>query len=357
MENNIISRIDRAVADNIMDIQRSFPEDTGIVLDFIIFITRKLQTDIFGFTRFTLREFCRESGRNRQDLAVTYPAFEDGKKKPPMIQGHALKTVWDYALYTMLERNIIFSNRYEVTQNGSTIHMHSFPILKDLRMNFDRKGNELKVYDVRLSDELLSGFLSRYYTVNTEVYKRSGKGRGGNSRKKLLIYLSKIHHVLMSMNDQTEPLETIVPLDRLCYFADITDSKPSHRKQGLIRIMENLRNQGGYNFTFEFVKSFGTKLYGVKLSFPQLDKQCLLQEHYFFQHLSNGLKGIYTQSVLAHSSEASDTAPFQQWLSDNRLDVSKKADVLRKSYDRVFNKRISEAHAVNLIHAGQFLTV
>lgn len=357
MDNNLISRIDRAVADNIMDIQRSFPEDTGIVLDFIIFITRKIQTDIFGFTRFTLRDFCRESGRNRQDLSVTCPAFEDGKKKPPMIQGHPLMTVMDYALYTMLERNIIFSNRYEVTSNGANIHMHSFPILKDLKLNFDRRGNELKVYDVRLSDELLSGFLSRYYTVNTEVYKRSGKGRGGNSRKKLLIYLSKIHHVLMSMNDQTEPLETIVPLDRLCYFADITDSKPSHRKQGLIRILENLRTQGGYTFTFEFVKSFGTKLYGVKLSFPQLDKQRLLQEHYFFQHLSNNLKAIYKQNVPSDSSEVSDTAPFQQWLSDNRLDVSQKAEALRKSHYRVYNKRISEVQAVNLIHAGQFLSI
>lgn len=358
MDNNLlISRIDRAVADNIKDVQRSFPEDAGIVLDFIIFITRKLQTDLFGFTRFTLQQFCRESGRNRQDLAVTHPIFEDGRKKPPTIHGYPLKTVMDYVLYRMMERNIIFSNRYEVMENGTSIHMHSFPILKDLRLNFDRRGNELKVYDVRLSDELLSGFLSRYYTVNSEIYKRSGKGRGGDSRKKLLIYLSKIHHVLMSVNGQGEILETTVPLDRLCEFADITDSKPSHRKQGLTRILENLRLQGGFKFSFEFVRAFGTKHYGVKLTFPQLDKQRLLQEHYFFRHLTNGLKTIYKESESSKWLSINDSDPFQQWVSDNRLDIAQKARILCKSYHRVFNKKISEAQAINLIHAGQFLTV
>ncbi|MCT1526971.1 hypothetical protein ACS126_03150 [Sphingobacterium lactis] len=356
-DNLLISRIDRAVADNIKDVQRSFPEDAGIVLDFIIFITRKLQTDLFGFTRFTLQQFCRETGRNRQDLAVTHPLFEDGKKKPPTIQGYPLKTVMDYALYRMMERNIVFSNRYDIMENGTTIHMHSFPILKDLRLNFDRRGNELKVYDVRLSDELLSGFLSRYYTVNTEVYKRSGKGRGGDSRKKLLIYLSKIHHVLMSMNGPDEALETTVPIDRLCEFADVTDAKPSHRKQGLTRILENLRVQGGFLFSFEFVRAFGTRHYGVKLTFPHLDKQRLLQEHYFFRYLTNGLKAIFKESESSKWLLNSDSDPFQQWISDNRLDIQRKAEILCKSYHRVFNKKISQAQAINLIYAGQFLTV
>ncbi|WP_286850685.1 MULTISPECIES: hypothetical protein [Sphingobacterium] len=354
--NLLISRIDRAVADNIMDIQRSFPEDAGIVLDFIIFITRKLQTDLFGFTRFTLQQFCKESGRNRQDLAITHPSFADGKKKPPIIQGYQLKTVIDYALYRMMERNIIFSNRYEITSNGSTIHMHSFPILKDLKLNFDRRGNELKIYDVRLSDEMMTGFLSRYYTVNTEIYKRSGKGRGGDSRKKLLIYLSKIHHVLISVNSPNEPLETTVPLDRLSYFADIHDSKPSHRKQGLIRIMENIRDQAGFVFTFEFVRSFGSKHYGVKLSFPPHDKQRLLQEHYFFQHLTDGLKSIYNHSKSSILLKK-DSDPFQYWLSDNGFDLTQKADMLCRSYYRIYNKKITEAQATNLIYAGQFYNV
>lgn len=124
----------------------------------------------------------------------------------------------DYALYSMLERNIVFSSRYEIKGNGDLIHMYNFPILKDLKLNFSRKINEEKIYDVRLSDQLLTGVLYRYYTVNAESYRLVGKGRGGNSRKKLLIYLSKLNHVLVSTNS-TE--KTVIPLDRLCQFADL----------------------------------------------------------------------------------------------------------------------------------------
>lgn len=353
MDNNLLSRIDRAVADNIKDIHRSFPENAGIVLDFIVFITRKLQTDLFGFTRFTLQQFCRESGRNRQDLAITHPAFEGGGRKPPTVHGYPLKTVMDFALYAMMERNIVFSNRYEITANGSSIHMHSFPILKDLRLNFDRRGNELKVYDVRLSDELLSGFLSRYYTVNSEIYKRSGKGRGGESRKKLLIYLSKIQHVLMGMARHGEPLQTTVPMDRLCDFADIRDAKPSHRKQGLIRILKNIRSQAGFDFSFEFVHLYGRGDYGVRLAFPKLERQRITEDHNFHRHLADGLKAIYRESPAARRRYPDETDPFQRWLSDNRLDLAQKAAMLSKSCYRAFNNSISEAHARNLILSGE----
>lgn len=352
MDSNLLSRIDRAVADNIKDIQRSFPDDAGIVLDFIIFITRQLQTDLFGFTRFTLQQFCRESGRNRQDLAITHPSFENMRKKPPMIQGHPFKSVIDYALYTMMERNIVFSHRYETDSNGITIQMHSFPILKDLRLNFDRRGNELKVYEVRLSDELMSGFLSRYYTVNTEAYKRSGKGRGGDSRKKLLVYLSKIQHVLMGVTAEGEPLETTVPLDRLCDFADITDAKPSHRKQGLIRILESIRTQAGFPFAYGFVRQFGNCAYGVKLSFPLLDKRHLIREHIFHRHLSEGLKGVYMKRGISQSMDGEENDPFQRWLTDKHADIAEKASMLARSYYRAYNLNISDAHARNLILSG-----
>ena len=55
-----ISRIDQSVADNLKDIERSFGMDSGIVTDFIVFVTKKLKTDLFGYTRFTLSEFCKE---------------------------------------------------------------------------------------------------------------------------------------------------------------------------------------------------------------------------------------------------------------------------------------------------------
>lgn len=88
MDLSSLSRIDRAVAENIKDIQRSFGGQAGIVQDFIVFT-----------------------------LSARF--------KPPVIEGFAFQTVLDYALYSMMERNISFSSRYEVWEKDTVLQMHS----------------------------------------------------------------------------------------------------------------------------------------------------------------------------------------------------------------------------------------
>lgn len=345
----MISRIDRAVADNIRDIERSFGSQAGLVQDFIVFISRQLKTDLFGYTRFTLQQFCQHTGRNRQDLAIIHPDFISGSKKPPLIRGYAFQTVLDYALYAMLERNIIFSNTYEVKGNGHVIQMHNFPILKDLKLNFDRRSKEQKVYDIRLSDELLYGFLSRYYTLNTETYRRIGKGRGGDSRKKLLLYLSKLSHVLQTTGAGHE---TLVPLDRLCAFADIRDSKPSHRKQNLERMLQHIAVTGQFPLTFEFT---GRSLYHVRLIFQPAHTMAVLQrEHNFYLRLLSGLKTIF-DSKKDKGLLLTDHDPFQLWLSAGAIDTRLKAQALTQAYYIAFSKNISPAYAQALVLSGEFL--
>jgi hypothetical protein len=347
MDINTLSRIDRAVADNIKDIERSFGGQAGIVQDFIVFISRRLKTDLFGYTRFTLQEFCIGTGRRRQELALIHPDFASGKVLPPMIQGYAFNTVMDYALYSMMERNIIFSARYEVTDKESVIQMHNFPILKDLRLNFSRRDKEQKVYEIRLSDELLQGFLSRYYTLDAESYRRVGKGRGGDSRKKLLLYLSKICHVLTS----TGQTETTLPVDRLCQFADITDLKPSHKKQALSRMLSLICVVGHFPLDYEFVSGSG---YMVRLLFRSpLTKRIFQTEHNFYLRLMSGLQTIHNGKSAAQL--IIDEDPFQAWLVAAHLDIEAKAQVLAQTYYICLNLTITQAYAILLIQSGEFL--
>lgn len=349
MEQVIISRIDRAVADNIKDIQRSFGTQSGLVQDFIVFISRQLKTDLFGYTRFTVQEFCKHTGRNRQDLVMIHPDFALGKKQAPVIQGYNFQTVIEYALYTMMERNIIFSAKYEVKDNGQVIQMQNFPILKDLKLNFNRRSNEQKVYEIRLSDELLNGFLSRYYTVNTDCYKLVGKGRGGDSRKKLLLYLSKLSHVMQSSDAINE---MIVPLNRLCEFADIIDEKPSHRKQNLIRTMNYIRDTGKFSFSYEFIAGTNNHEYMVKLIFfPVISKRKLLMEHTFYYRLIVGLKEVFNHK--SNHDEIMDDDPFQLWVADRYLDNALKARVLSQAYYMALNINISQGQAMSLIISGE----
>src|SRR5690606_14222587 len=110
-----LSRIDRSVADNLNDIRKSFGEDAGIVKDFIVFISKNLKKDLFGYSKFTLKDFCKESGRNRQDLAKKHPYFiANPKAIIPEYFGHEFISVFDYALFNMLQKNIIFAKLYTI---------------------------------------------------------------------------------------------------------------------------------------------------------------------------------------------------------------------------------------------------
>jgi hypothetical protein len=353
MDHLLISRIDRAVADNLKDIQWSFGNQAGLVQDFIVFISRQVKTDLFGYTSFTLKGFCEYTGRNRQDLALIHPDFVSGKSQPPVIQGFAFATILDYALYSMMERNILLSNRYEVKHSGSIIQMHNFPILKDLKLNFNRHPKEQKVYDVRLSDELLHGFLTRYYTFSSESYRLVGKGRGGDSRKKLLIYLSKLNHVMVSSSCHNQ---MIVPVDRLCGFADINDIKPSHKKQNLARMLNYIRDTGKFAFDYSFINNSSPHGYYINLVFnPVFNKRTLQIEHAFYHRLLTTLKSIF-ESQIKTEFLATEGDPFQFWLCDKYSDIQLKAQALIQSYYIAYNLNISQAYAVNLIQTGDFLT-
>lgn len=347
MDQQHLSRIDRAVADNIKDIQRSFGNQAGLVQDFIVFISRRLKTDLFGYTRFTLQDFCKQTGRRRQELALIHPDIAIGKIMAPVIRGYAFNTIMDYALYSMMERNIIFSSKYEVKEKDTVIQMHSFPILKDLRLNFNRKDKEQKLYEIRLSDEFLQGFLSRYYTLSAESYLLVGKGRGGDSRKKLLLYLSKLSHVLLS----TGQTETVLPLDRLCHFADIEDVKPSHKKQNLLRMLVHLQSVGKLPFQFAFVSS---PRYDVHLVFSSvISKDRLRIEHNFYLRLVSGLQGIFNYTQTLHG--IIDKDPFQHWLARSDLDLEAKAQVLGQAYYMVLHITVTQDSCIALIRGGDFL--
>lgn len=137
-----------------------------------------------------------------------------------------------------------------------------------------------------LIDELLNGFLHRYYTVNLVNYRLVGKGKGGDIRKTVLIYISKINHVLFSINSTNE---ATLPLDRLCRLAGITDKLPGHRKQNLTRILIYIQSQGKFPFQFNY-KDNGQKGYRLHLRLKGLtDKLNLQKEHTLYLRLYNSI--------------------------------------------------------------------
>ncbi|MGV8135978.1 MAG: hypothetical protein AB2L20_12245 [Mangrovibacterium sp.] len=345
-----LGRLDRAIAENLPDIRSSFDECSGIVLDFIVFISQRIKTDLFGYTRFTLKDFCQATGRNRQDLAIRHPLFQDSKKRAPEIDGFRFETVFDYALISMMQRNLIFTEVYESKESDKVIRLESIRIISDVRLNFSRRSNEVKVYDVRISPEILEGFIRRYYTIDVNAYKLAGKGRGKEGRQSLVIYLSVLRHLLFSQGLH----KTTVPMDILAKQANINLRKESfHLKEAITHLMSYLKEKAGLNFDFRFVRNNASYPYYVELFFPDISSARLLaREHNFYFSLLNDLKSFFNYKY-GHSPAGANgkKEPFQAWLT-SPADAENKVRILKSTYSRIFQIDISDTEAYGILRTG-----
>ncbi|WP_025765378.1 hypothetical protein [Dyadobacter tibetensis] len=353
-----LSRIDRSVADNLSDIRKSFGEDAGIVKDFIVFISKNLKRDLFGYTKFTLKDFCKESGRNRQDLAKKHPYFTTNPKAIiPEYFGHEFISVFDYALFNMLQKNIIFAKSYTVNTRNEVIQLKNFPILKDIKLNRDRQSNTVKIYEIRISDEWLDGFISRYYTIETNDYPKIGKGRGGDGRKSLYIILQRTRHQLLSQNETTARFT----VDYLADIAELAVEQNRFRKKSLKRILDFFQEKGDSPFSYRFVKGDLSKPYQeeywVELDFSSSVSITSLREkrgdHLFFNSLMVDLRNMFN---IKHSKVAikDETDVFQRWLTNADADTELKVEILISAYYKAYSQNITKLQAKQYIRDGFF---
>lgn len=345
-----LGRLDRAIAENLSDIRSCFEDCPGIVLDFIVFISGRIKTDLFGYTRFTLKDFCEATGRNRQDLAVKHPLFRDDKKKAPEIDGFKFETVFDYTMITMMQRNLIFKEVYETKADGRTIRLESIRIISDVRLNFSRRSNEVKVYDVRISPEILDGFIRRYYTIDIDAYKLAGKGRGKENRQSLVIYLSVLRHLLFSQGIN----KTSVSLDILAKQGNVNMNKESfHLKEAILHLLNHLKEKARFPFEFRFVRSETIHKYHVEFLFMEtVHKNLLVNEHNFFYSLMDNLKQFfnYQYGPLSNSIKG-QTEPFQTWLTST-ADTANKVRILQSAWLKSFQVHLNDMEAYGIVKKG-----
>jgi len=348
-----LSRIDRSLADNLKDIEKSFGEDAGIVTDFIVFISKIMKTDLFGYTRFTLSDFCRETGRNKQELCQVHPYFVNNPKAiAPEYYGHVYSTYFDYALFRMAQINIIFGKGQVITSQGKETTIEKYSILKDIKLNINRNSNAVKIYNIRVSDELLDGFLQRYYTIETNGYKLVGKGKNGSGRKHLFIFIYKTRHLLITQGQYI----TRLPLDYIASVCKIDVKEPKNRKTSVKRALEHIKEIGKIPFTYRFVQGDPTKAYqeeywielDFKLEHPILTLLEPRGDNLFFKHLVSTLKSHYNTKypslVISDEKDA-----FQRWLNNSTKDLDEKANIYISSYYKSYNKSLTIPQAKQMI--------
>ncbi|MEO6508429.1 MAG: hypothetical protein ABIO02_00595 [Patescibacteria group bacterium] len=343
-----ISRIDRSIADNLDAIKKSYGADADIVKDIIIFISRNLKRDLFGFSTFTMADFSKVSGRRRQELTSKHSYLLAPGTEPVEYSGHQFVSVFDYVLYQMQLRNIIFSKNYKHTDQGKTLDMVGIQVIKQVKITTDKSNANRKIYQIRLSDEFLDGFINRYYTLEVNGYPKVGKGRGGDGRKSLYLFLYKAMHLNLSQHNN----KSWFTVDYLCKICDVNFAEPKERKRVITKYLDLLIEKGGLRITYEFVQKQGNEFasirgYWIKVNFAPIDTIQLQEskgEHHFYHKLLNGLKdffkSVHGKGNYDFGEEEAD--PFQRWLTNSLVDRDNKIDIFIKCYRIAYQKNISQ---------------
>lgn len=381
-----LSRVDRSVADNLKDIDKSYEGDAQNVLDFIMFISQKLNNNLFGYTRFTIKEYSDFTGITPSNLCAIHPDIASGRVKAPKIEGHKFESVLDYTLYRMLRTNILFSKVHEYREDGNIIRLENYPILKDVYLQSGSVLGTRKVYEVRLSDVMIEGFVKKYYTIDTTRLPAIGKGKGGHSRKKVYIWLNKIFHIYSSQNGNVE-----IPIYSIDFLADLAgvmymkepdekgnpvEKEPKHKKEAVNNILKSIqrnihsdKKQLHFSFEYQFVPgNTGNKYeedYFVKFDFtsnmqPEVVKRMQIDHKLKFSLLRDLRKvfdSLYPQQRLSRVAAFEKEADaFQRWLNNPDSDLQKKVDILKSVYHRVHDwdktKQLKDNEAVRMIYDG-----
>lgn len=380
-----LSRIDRSVADNLRDIDNSFEADAELVFNFIIFMSKKINYNLFGYAQFTIKEFSEFTGMNAADLCAVHPDIASGRVKAPIYGGHKFESVLDYSLLRMLKTNIVFSKVHSYRDDGNVIKLENFPILKDIYLQSGSINGTKKVYEVRLSDVIIEGFVKRYYTLDTSRLPIIGKGKGGHSRKKIFVWLNKLFHIYSS-KDTPVPLYSVDNLadlggirykKELDQDGNLVEKLPKHKKEAVNSILKTIAENVNYNnlhfsFDYTFVKGPTegkyTEDYFIKFTFTSnlntVAQHKLSIEHKFKLTLLKELRQMfdcmYPEERLAKIKELeSEADSFQRWLNNKSADIDKKIEMVKnvyyKSNDYNKAKQLKDNEALAIIHNGFIL--
>ena len=384
-----LSRVDRSIADNLMDIDKSFGNDAQNVLDFIIFMSKKLNNNLFGYTRFTIKEYSEFTGITAQNLCSMHPDVAKGIAGNTVYSDHSFESILEFTLLKMLKNNILFSKVIQYKDDGNIIQLENFPILKDIIVQGGNVMGTKKIYEVRLSDVMMNGFVQRYYTLDTTRLPVIGKGKGGHSRKKIYIWLNKVFHIYSSRGNNEQ-----IPFYSIDFLADIAgvrfkkelenkkqvEKEPKHKKEAVSNILKAIhkqinseQNKLHFSFDYKFVNGDTSNPYQedyfVQFDFksnlhPDIVKQLQVSHNLKFSLLKD-LRTFFDISypierlskIEALESEADN---FQRWLNNNDADLQKKVEILKNAHFKANNwdkkKELKDKEAISMIYSG-FLSI
>lgn len=341
-----LGRLDKNMmtSSGLRDLEMQFGEHTQLVLSLLLFFGNRYRHNLFNLCTFTLTDFAETCGYDRTNLNHIIEPPQNGKY--PSLNGHTFKTRFDYALYLMVARNWVLSNPvYDKIQgNERVLKIDGIQLLKDIKLQVDRRSNQVKSYQIRFSEEMILAINRQYWTVDISDQK---KLRSSNNRnihiQSLHIHLSAKRQVCLS-NKQIENITTNV--DELSQAALINmDQRPSDRKKAIKKMLDKIAEKtNNLNLKYEFFsKTKDGKDYYVRMSFTGSlletpDETTFL--YVLHSELLRKFEAMYPNHVLDKTLITGEKEPYQRWLTNSESDVELKIQTVKEAYKSVFRAKV-----------------
>jgi|GEM_PF-4787186 len=336
-------RVDRSIVQQINDIHTNFGEDSQLVLSILLFFQKVLKANFFFRIDFTIEEFCRKTGYNKFSLCREHPIFKNDKTPiPKLANGHEIKSIFDYTLYIMYQRSIVFPTGFTYTVKKQRNKMEKLEIMKTLEITTNTTKKNQKQYHVTLSEEIYNGFLSRYYIMNYETFKQLGKGKGGFGRQQLYMLIQVEVNKQISMKENYQ--QPIIPVDNLIKYVSSQAKEPKHKKEAVKKTLDSIiKIDPFYSYKFIPMSKNSLRDYGVAIipTFT-LPYEKLLKEHEFTIEIFERLRNYYMDYYIKEHDNSNEVEDFYGWLINKNLNSRDKALIIKSVIESKHYKNLKE---------------
>lgn len=338
---------------------RAYGDQATIIRDIIVFVSTRKMRDLWNNVSFSLDEFCKELGYNKQSLQRTLEEFKNKSKYDlPIIDGHVYDSLFEYSLFRAMRENITFGRK-----KGDKEIVEVYNIIDRLEINYNKNTNKVtkRTYTIKLNDKILDNLFREYFIIDFDEYRslKSKKISSIGSYRNFYIYIARMIAQVRYNKKSSKEEHFIISVDDLCRVLDVSiTQEPKAKKLQVKRVLDkinSLLNQS--KFEFDFVKLNNARAYHVNFIFSQSTI-----EHFderlkavFIQKLYNNCQTEFLKNQNTFASihqriqgyKDFDKKEFYKWLESD-MDKDLKTAIFISTYEDVYKSSPKEINLKDL---------
>ena len=167
---NNLTRIPQAFSFDTDILSRAYDSQAPLIRDVLVFLANKTTSNFFNDVTFSLDDFCKAFGYNKQSMQRTLPQFVDcPEKKKPYAGGHCFDGEFEYALYKAFTTVLIFDRKRFKEDGFDLENMVLFSRIQAIYADTGRR--EKRHYLVELDYRIKQWQLDRFFLTDHMLYQ------------------------------------------------------------------------------------------------------------------------------------------------------------------------------------------